>query len=178
MASYRFYPESAPEWGIERIMLAQDDTGAVFYPFRPICDALALDRTTHAALIRQDSRISRGMREIRAPSPGGSQQTMYLRRRELGIWLTVIDPSHIGKRARAAGRLVEFQAAMWHLAERIAFKSKAGSDASATPAPVSAELQGSQRAPVACPDCGAPLIAEIRAGRLYLWHAGEGEGEG
>lgn len=177
MGDYNFYDDSLPEWGIDRILLAQDGRGAVFYPFHPICGALALDRKTHAALVRQDGRIGRGVRDIRAPSPGGIQQTLYLRRRELAIWLTVIDPSKIGPRARAAGRLAEFQAALWHLAERIAFKTKAGADASATPAPVVATWQGTKRTPTSCPDCGAPLIAEERGDKLYLWHGGAGEGE-
>lgn len=176
VGDYRFYDESLEEWGIPRITLAQDGRGAVFYPFRVVCDALALDRGTYAAFVREDSRTARGVREIRAPTAGGPQPTLYLRRRELAIWLALIDPSRVGKRAKAAGRLHEFQAALWHLAERVAFKSKASADASATPAPVLAALEGSQRTMTHCPDCGSPLRAEVRDGKLYLWHAGADTG--
>lgn len=174
MSEHNFYDESLPDWGIERVTLAQDAQGAVYFPVKVICEALAIDRGNYTALIKEDGRTRGGVREIRAPSPGGTQKTLYIRRRELAIWLTLIDPAKVGPRARARGRLQDFQAALWHLAERIAFKGKASAEASATPAPVAAALEGAQRAPVQCPDCGAPLLAEIREGKLYLWHAGAG----
>lgn len=171
MTSYQFYDESLPDWGIERILLAQDESSTVYFPFRVICDALALDRGTYAAYLRQDSRTFRGVREIRAPSAGGAQQTLYLRKRELGIWLTVIDPSKVGKRAKAAGRLEEFQGDLWHLAERLVFKGKASADVSVVRVPVETTLAGTLRGETHCPDCGAALIGEVRDGKLYLWHA-------
>lgn len=179
MGEYSFYVEPLREWGIERITLAQDAAGAVFYPFRVIVDALALDTRHYLALAREDGRTARGMREIRAPTPGGAQSTIYMRRRELSILLALIDPAQVGKRAKALGTLADFQAALWHLAERVAFKGKASAELGATLAPTVATWQGTRRTPTSCPDCGAPLIAEERGDRLYLWHAGAGDnGEG
>ena len=175
-ATYCFFEESAPEWGIDVITIAQDRDGALYFPVKIICDALAIDRMSQAAIVKEDGRIRGGARMIRLPSRGGAQETLCLRRRELAIWLTLIDPDRVGPRARARGRLQEFQAALWHLAERIAFKGKASTDASAVPAPVVTTMEGTQYTVTHCPDCGARLRAEVRDGKLSLWHAGDGAG--
>jgi hypothetical protein len=173
---YQFYTESLPEWGIERITLAQDRDGALYFPVNTICEALAVTRNHYAAFIKADSRTCGGIRDVRAPTAGGLQPMLYIRRRELAIWLTVIDPAKVGPRARAAGRLADFQAALWHLAERIAFKSKASTDASAIPAPIVTTMEGTQYTVTRCPDCGARLRAEVHEGKLSLWHARDGAG--
>ena len=174
LEQYCFYDEAAPEWGIDAITIAQDREGALYFPVKAITDALALDRGAAVAFIKADSRTAGGVRAIRVPTRGGRQEMPCIRRRELAIWLAVLDPRRIGPRAKAAGHLQEFQASLWHLAERIAFRGKASADAAAVPVPVAATLEGAQRALTSCPDCGSPLVAEVRDGKVYLWHAGVG----
>ena len=167
-AVYSFYEDAIPEWGISYILLAEDEFGDVYFPTRPIIEALGVQRTRQTGIIQEDTRTRGGVREISAPTRGGKQKALYIRKRELAIWLTIIDPAYVGQRAR--GRLTEFQAALWHLAEKLIFKRRQGLEAGlANPTSV-ATLSGAQRAETTCPDCGAPLIAEVEDGELRLTH--------
>lgn len=168
MSGYCFYDDALPEWGIDAITIAEDRDGALYFPVKVLCAALALDRGSAVAFLHEDSRTAPGMKEIRVPSRGGAQSTTCVRRRELAIWLAVIDPRRIGPKARACGRLQEFQEALWQLADRVMFRGKMGADATAVPAPVAFPLEGIQRAPAHCPDCGAPILIEVERGEARV----------
>lgn len=145
---YCFYEDSLPEWDIPYILLAEDSAGDVFYPVRPICEALHLDRSTQNSIIRSDSRTKGGADDIKAPSKGGKQETLYLRKKECAIWLTNIDPARVNGVAK--GRLVEFQEGLWQLAERTVFRRHMAAHASA-------EDIDTRTLPGHCPYCGMPL---------------------
>ena len=164
--AYCFYEESLPEWGISRIMLAEDAQGDMFFPVRPICEALGVDRPTQMGIIQSDSRLKRGARTIKIPTRGGKQDTLCLRKREVGVWLATIDPLRVGERAR--GRLEEFQEALWNLADRIVFRRRRSVEAGAEGATTTARLSGTQSTNTCCPECGAPLRAEVERGDVRL----------
>lgn len=166
--AYCFYDDTLPEWNITWIVLAEDGAGDVWFPVRPIIEALGVDRPTQQGIIQQDSRTKKGVRQIKAPTRGGKQTVLYIRQRECAIWLTLIDPDNVGELAK--GRLEDFQGALWHIAERIIFKRARGVAAAAHGPTASAKLSGVQSAIVPCPCCGELLIAELEDGELRLTH--------
>lgn len=163
---YCFYEEALPEWGISLIMLAEDEAGQLFYPVRPICDALQVDRPTQAAIIQTDSRTKKGARDIKAPTRGGRQEVLYLRRREVAVWLALIDPERVGPRAR--GRVEDFQNALWQLADKIVFKRRRGIEASAVDTGIRVDLHGEMRGEFIC--CGRRHIFKIADGEMRVYH--------
>lgn len=182
--TYAFYEDALPEWGIASIMLAEDEQGDVFYPVRPLCGAIGIDRATQMGIVRQDSRTQPGARDIAdAPTRGGKQKVLYLRQHETAIWLAIIDPARVGddllpgEASEADGddqtprdRLLAFQASLWALADRIAFRRRQGVEAgAANPTSVARLTGGVSRAETHCPECGVPLIAEVENGEHRLW---------
>lgn len=166
---YSFYEEAIPEWDISYILLAEDVGGDVYFPTRPIIEALGVERSRQTGIIKEDTRTRGGVKEISAPTRGGKQKALYIRKRELAIWLTIIDPENVGPRAK--GRLTEFQAALWHLAEKLVFKRRRGVEASLdNPTSVAQLVGGVARAETTCPDCGVALVAEVDGGELRLTH--------
>ena len=164
---YCFYEESLLDWGIARIVLAEDEQGDVYFPVRPICEALGVDRPTQSAIIQQDSRTKRGARTIEMPTRGGKQKSLCLRKREVGIWLTIMDPDNVGESAR--GRLEEFQEALWQLAHRIVFRRRRSVEAGAEDVGTVLHLQGSQRGEILC-ECGRLHVIEFANGEVRVWH--------
>lgn len=168
---YSFYEDALPDWGIHSIWLAEDAEGDVFYQVRPIITVLGVQRSAQTANIQEDSRLKRGARMIKAPTSGGRQEALYLRKREVAIWLVIMDPDKVGERAR--GRLEEFQADLFHLAERIFFRRKRLAQAMATDAGIPVEMYGEQRGEFFC--CGRRHIAVSSEGQLRIYHADEME---
>lgn len=164
---YCFYEESLPDWGISRILLAEDAQGDVFFPVRTICEALCVDRPTQSAIVQQDSRTKKGARMVGMPTRGGTQKTLCLRKREVGIWLTIMDPDNVGELAR--GRLEEFQEALWTLADRIIFRRRRGVEAGAHDTGTVLRLHGAQRGEILC-ECGRLHVFEIAGGEVRVWH--------
>jgi hypothetical protein len=165
---YCFYEDSLPEWGIDTIWLAEDSAGDVFYPARPIITTMGVDRPTQMAVIAEDTRLKRGLRIIKAPTRGGKQEVHYLRRHELGIWLALIDPEKVGERAR--GRVKDFQTALFHLAERIAFRRRRLADGLAEDTGVLVEMRGEQQGEFDC-ECGRHHIIKMSGGEMRVYHA-------
>lgn len=169
LAQPNLYEDSLEEWGIPRIVLVEDSaTGDAWYPLRPIVEVLATDWGTTSGLARTDSRTAPGVQDIRVPTPGGPQLSVYIRRRELAILLTIIDPSRLGPRAKARGKLQEFQNALWHLAERMAFKHRQVADVCAVHASTTATLEGTETGMVTCPVCASLLDVEVSRGKVHL----------
>ncbi|HEX9414822.1 MAG TPA: phage antirepressor N-terminal domain-containing protein [Ktedonobacterales bacterium] len=164
---YCFYEDSLPDWGIARIMLAEDEQGDIFFPVRPICEAIGIDRSTQAAIVQQDSRTKKGARNIWIPTRGGKQKSLCLRKHEVGIWLAIIDPPRVGERAR--GRLEEFQEDLWALADRIVFRRRRGVEAGTEDTGTVLQLHGSQRGEILC-ECGRLHVFEIANGEVRVWH--------
>jgi hypothetical protein len=169
-AAYCFDTTALPEWGIDSLTLASDSEGRQFFPVKPIVAALALSREAAVSFLKTDSRTAPGLQQIRAPSRGGAQDTLYISKRALAIWLAVLDPRLIGPRAKACGRLEEFQAALWQLADRFLFRGKIAADALASGhlLPVSVPLSGAQTAHTLCPICGGAVAATVEQGFLHL----------
>ena len=175
--AYVFYEDCLLEWGIASITLAEDEQGDVFYPVRTMCEAIGVARHRQASIIREDTRTTPGVRDIDAPTAGGKQKMLFLRRHETAIWLAIIDPARVGDTLKGnedetpRERLLSFQASLWALADRIAFRRRQGVEASAgNPTSVARLVGGYARAETHCPDCGAPLIAEVENGELRLTH--------
>jgi hypothetical protein len=168
--AYCFYEDSLPDWNIPMIWLAEDSACDLFFPMRPLITALGVDRPTQMAIIAEDTRLKGGARILKAPTRGGKQDVHYLRKREVAIWLTLIDPEKVAPRAR--GRVEEFQAALWHLAERIIFRRRRLADAGAAATGALIELHGAQRGEFTC-DCGRRHIIEIADGEMRVYHAEE-----
>jgi hypothetical protein len=164
---YCFYEESIPDWGIDRILLAEDDAGDLYFPVTPLTTALGVDRPTQASIIQSDSRLKRGARSIKIPTRGGKQESLCLRKREVGIWLATIDPLRVGTSAR--GRVEEFQEALWALADRIVFRRRRSVEASAEDTGTVVELHGAQRGEILC-ECGRLHVIEIANGEVRVWH--------
>jgi hypothetical protein len=165
---YCFYEDALPEWNIPLLMLAEDNDGDVFFPVRPIITALGVDRPTQTATIQEDSRLKPGARLIKkAPTRGGRQDTLYLRRREVAIWLTLIDPEKVGENAR--GRVEEFQAALWRLADKILFRRRRIAQGAATDLGEVVELHGAQHGEFTC-ECGRRHIIEMADGLMRVYH--------
>ncbi len=154
-----FYEDTIPEWGIAHILLAEDDQGDIWYPARTIIEALGVDRPTQQGILRTDARTRGGVREIYAPTRGGRQKAIYVRRRECAIWLTLIDPEHVADRVRS--HLEDFQSALWALAERIVFRRRRIANASAEGPTTIAHFCGALHTDTTCPLCEGTLHAEL-----------------
>jgi hypothetical protein len=166
---YDFYQESLPEWGIEEIWLAQDRAGDIFYPARPLIEALGVQRTTQTAIMQEDSRLRRGLRIIdRAPTRGGRQTTIYLRKHEVSIWLAIIDPARLGERARGKGKLEQFQRDLFHLAQRLAFRQRRLAEGVAEDIGLEVEIQGEQVTEYYCL-CGRRHVHINRDGKTRVY---------
>lgn len=146
---YSFYSASLPEWGIDSILVAEDSDGNQLFQFRPMCDALQLQRSGQNAFIQTDSRTRKWAKTIKkAPTDGGPQPTLFLRKRETAIWLTCIDPDKVNGIAK--GRLGEFQEGLWQLAQRTMFRRHMAAHAGA-------EDVDTRTLPGHCPYCGMPI---------------------
>jgi hypothetical protein len=142
--NYCFYDEALPEWGIASLLVAEDSQGNHYFQFRPICEALQLQRSKQNAFIQTDSRTRSGAESIKAPTNGGIQETLFLRKRETAIWLAILDPEHVNGLAK--GRLEEFQDALWSLADRTVFRKRrsivAGAEDVGRVVPLTGDLRG------------------------------------
>jgi hypothetical protein len=157
-----FYEDAIPEWGIAYMLLAEDVEGDVWYPARPIIEALGVQRTTQTGILQTDARTRKGVKEISAPTRGGKQKAIYVRRKECAIWLTLIDPEKVAERAR--GKIEDFQGALWQLADKIVFRRKRISDAATEGPTTVAYFHGDLHTDTACPICEGSLDAELGGG--------------
>lgn len=164
---YSFYPASLPEWGIDSILVAEDCLGNQLFQFRPMCDALQLQRSGQNAFIQTDSRTRKWAKTIKAPTDGGRQSTLFLRKRETAIWLTCIDPEKVNGVAK--GRLDEFQAGLWNVAERAVFNKRRSVHAGAEDIGEVMQVTGTEHAQIDC-ECGRRHILEKRDGVWRVWH--------
>jgi hypothetical protein len=166
---YDFYQESLSEWGIEEIWLAQDHAGDIYYPARPVIEALGVQRSTQTAIMQEDSRLRRGVRLIKkAPTRGGRQDTLYLRKHEVSIWLALIDPARVGERARGKGKLEQFQRDLFHLAQRLAFRQRRLAEGMAQDVGLEVEIHGEQVAEYYCL-CGRRHTHITRDGKMRVY---------
>jgi len=165
-SAFCFYEDALPEWGIAHLILAEDDQGDVWYPVRPLIEALDIQRTTQTSMLQTDARTRNGVREIHAPTRGGKQRALYVRKRECAIWLTLIDPENVAGRAR--GRLEDFQAALWQLAQKLVFRRKRSTEAGIEGPTSVAQFGGTQHTDTTCPICDGALHAELERGQLRL----------
>lgn len=163
---YCFYEDALPDWGIDFLMLAEDAEGTVYYPVRPIISALGIERTTQTSIIQEDARLKAGASKIIAPTRGGPQEVLYLAHRQVAIWLTIIDPEKVAPRVR--GRLEEFQAALWHLADKILFRRRRIVAASATDTGTLVEIRGELHGEFTC-ECGRRHIIKIADGEMRVY---------
>lgn len=165
--AYAFYEDALPEWDIPYILLAEDDAGDIFFPVRPICEALQLQRSKQNAIIQADSRTQSGVRTIKAPTAGGQQDTLYLRKRECAIWLANIDPARVNGTAK--GHLEDFQEDLWQLAEHTVFRRHRVANASVEDTGIVVQLSGELRGEFTC-ECGRRHVFEIADGVMRVYH--------
>jgi hypothetical protein len=167
---FAFFEDSLPEWGIPHIWLARDSEGNVYYPVRLLIDALHLQRTDQTSYIQADSRTRKGVKTIKSPTRGGAQDTLYLRKREVAIWLANLDPERVNGVAK--GRLNEFQEALWNLAQRTVFKMRRSAAAGAEDAGELLSLVGILQTEFVC-DCGRRHMLRLENGQLRVFHLEE-----
>lgn len=165
--SYAFYEEALPDWGIASILVAEDSEGNLYFQFRPICEALRLQRSKQNAFIQSDSRTRAGAKPIDAPTNGGIQETLFLRKRETAIWLAILDPEHVNGVAK--GRIQEFQDALWTLADRTAFRRHKVASAGVEDSGTEVHLLGELRGEFLC-ECGRRHVIEIADGVMRVYH--------
>lgn len=164
---YSFYEDALPDWGIDFLMLAEDAEGMVYYPVRPIISALGVDRTTQTSIIQADARLKKGARKITAPTRGGPQEVLYLAHRQVAIWLTIIDPENVAPRVR--GRLEEFQAALWRLADKILFLRRRSIETAAIDTGTRVTMYGALHGEFSC-ECGRHHIVKFADGEMRVYH--------
>lgn len=73
--------------------IERDD--GVFIAIKPICETLGLAWNGQLERIKRDAILSEGMRVIRIPSPGGSQESACLSLDLVNGWLFTIDDARI-----------------------------------------------------------------------------------
>jgi hypothetical protein len=100
------------------LWIAEDESGELWFPVRPSCNALEIDSPTAIATIKEDSRLVDGLREIKLPSAGGDQTQQCLRSDEYAWWLALFDPRRFKDPVKRQ-RLQERQRILMRLAKDI-----------------------------------------------------------
>jgi len=76
-------------------LFAVETDEEVYVAIKPICDALGLNWSSQHDHLHRDSVLSEGIRVIRTPCPGGSQETVCLRLQLVNGWLLTIDDARV-----------------------------------------------------------------------------------
>src|SRR5689334_276993 len=99
------------------LWVAEDAAGELYFPVRPTCEALEIGSQTALERIREDSRLSPGLRAIKLPTAGGEQEQQCLASTEYAWWLALIDPRRF--KAERHALLMERQRVLMSLAKEI-----------------------------------------------------------
>ncbi len=144
------------------LTFAEDEEGTIWFPVRPSCKALDVDSPSQLVVIKNDSRLQPGLKEIPIPAGRGAQRTQCLRRREYAWWLSLIDPDNCKVGTRHL--LLERQRALMDLADRVMFMNVVADNRIRADNSTSGELH------FHCLRCGAPhcLIMDDNGNHLYV----------
>jgi hypothetical protein len=170
--TYCLYPDSLPEWGVASIILAEDETGLLFFPVRTLCLGLGIDSPTQAGVIRGDVGLRAESRDIELPAGRNKQPMLCLTKTGVAKWFARIDANRVGKHAR--GRIKEYQDDLWALAERLVFTRKRVSEAGADEGGQVVEVTGALSLTIDC-DCGRTHVVELRGDVARVWHLSPAE---
>lgn len=135
---------------------------AVYFPLRPLVEALGLSRQAQIRKMREDSRFADAFRLLPVPTDRGLRDAWCINKRAVSIWLASLDPARCSLKVRPA--VERFQAALFAAADRFLFgdtrRQSLDPDAKST-----VFLTGQIAAgPAPCPLCGGHLCVTLDLG--------------
>ena len=151
------------------LWLAEDSEGRLYFPLRASCGYLGIDYSTSLAAIKDDSRLTPGLRQIQLPTPGGPQVQQCLRKLEYTWWLSLLDPRRFKEERRA--RISERQRVLMEFAEDVILSQSKLEQLARwrqSRQTAAAEVSSSVEAHFRCLKCGAPHVAVIDGSGLHL----------
>jgi hypothetical protein len=143
----------------------------VYFPLRPLCQALGMARQMQIKKLKADSRFQEAFLALPVPTTKGIRETWCIERRSVAMWLATIDPNQCPVKAK--GLLARFQDELFAAADRFLF-----GDTGATiydPATVSDRPLGGTLYVGSCPTCGTHLCLELTETGVHLQAMGLGE---
>lgn len=147
---YCLYSDSLPDWGVTNIVLAEDETGLIFFPVRTMCRGVGIDSPTQTGIISDDSELAAESRDIKLPSGRGrgKHKTLCLTKIGVAKWLAGVDEKRVAPRAR--GRLQEYKRDLWQLATRLVFTRKRVAEAGLEEVGEIVQVIGTERLEIDC----------------------------
>lgn len=93
---------------------------AIYFPLRALCEVIGIAPQMQIKRLKTDSRFEDGaLRELPIPTAKGLRDAICIRKQQVGVWLSSIEPKKVAITAR--GPLEEFQRALFAAAERFLF---------------------------------------------------------
>ncbi len=132
---------------------------AIYFPIRALCRIVGVDAQTQIYRIRDDSRMSDGLRILPVPTTKGVRDTACIHRTTAAIWLTTIDPARCAITAR--GPLTAFQSELFAAADRFLFGDH-------TPGVTNSPITYGTITAGDCPRCGAHLVLHVTGTGTHL----------
>jgi P22_AR N-terminal domain len=80
-----------PKFGI-RVPIVRVEGKGDYFPMRALCTALGITSQPQIERIQEDSDYAEGIESYDVPTPGGPQESVCLRKRELAWWFGHVDP--------------------------------------------------------------------------------------
>ena len=90
-------------YGDEILAYRDEDTGEVFVNIRRICEAVGVNFTGQMKKLRSDSVFSDGLRSRLISTPGGDQNSWFISRKLLQLWLASIQTQRVKPIGRCSG---------------------------------------------------------------------------
>jgi hypothetical protein len=116
-----------PQFGLEVPVLRVSGMGD-YFPVRQFCTAIGLNSRPQVEKIQTDSSYEDGRETFTVDTPGGPQESVCLRKKELAWWLANLEPRTVRKlEARFGIPLGDFKQAVMHAADALWWSAPASS---------------------------------------------------
>jgi len=155
--SYRYSRLRVTGFAVDVPVVAVGRT--IYFPIKGFCEAIGITGPQRQIQrLRDDTRFDdNALRDLPVPTIKGLRSTVCLRKQQLPIWLTLIDPNRLHITAR--GPLEEFQRALFAAAERFLFRDMSDAVVDA-PSRASKPVYGMLHLGD-CPRCGLALCLTV-----------------
>jgi hypothetical protein len=91
-----------------------------YFPIRAFCKKIGLAFQPQLEKVQTDSSYAEGVEILSAPTAGGLQETVCLRKREVAYWLATLEPRTVRKlEERFSTTLADFKQAVMDAADRL-----------------------------------------------------------
>jgi P22_AR N-terminal domain len=136
----------------------------VYFPLRPLCQALGMARQMQIKKLKADSRFKEAFRPLPVPTAKGVRETWCVEKQSVAKWIATIDPDQCPIKAK--GLIAQFHDELFAAADRFLF-----GDTGATiydPATMTDKPLGGTLFIGSCPKCGAHLCLELDEAGIHL----------